>query len=315
MTLSRLVWRHWQAHLRPYTGNSVFQADRAVVATHELAHDGQAQPGAPGVPRGGLVGAGEPVEHPPAIDGRDTAPVVGDRDQGVRALASQPEAYAGPRVPDRVVHEVDQHPDQPVRVAGGQQRTVGRDLDRHAGRRVPGADVLDQVVEVDLDARRGGARLGPGQEQQVVDEPAQPVDVDQDVVADRLPVAEALSYLQLYADAGQRAAQLVSRVGDECPLPGSGPRQPVDHVVQRDREAMDLVVRGRYGQTLLGVGAGDPFGPGPERLDRAQGRPDDAPGDDHQHQYEQRLENEEDRAQQADALVEGADRHRDDDDL
>src|SRR6185437_11322455 len=186
----------------------------------------------------------------------------------------------------------------------------GGDLDA-----VARTDIFDQVVEVDGGPRGGRPGLGPGQQQEVVDQPAEPLDVDEDVVPDRCPVPEALRDFQLYSNAGQRAAQLVGGIGDERPLPGARPRQPVDHVVQRSREPMDLVVRHRYRQPLLRVCAGDPLGARPQRLDRAQRGPDDPPGDQHQYEYEQWLGDEQDGPQQADALVEAADRHRDDDRL
>ena len=84
-----------------------------------------------------------------------------------------------------------------------------------------------------------------------------------------------LGDLELRLHAGQRTAELVGGVGDERPLPLPTGGQPVEHVVQGDRQGPDLVGGLRYGQPIGAVGAGqgrvaDLLRPGPQLLDRSQ---------------------------------------------
>jgi hypothetical protein len=110
---------------------------------------------------------------------------------------------------------------------------------------------LSQHVEVQRSPRPAGCLVQPGQQQQVVDQPAEPLDVDQHVagqLAGRRTRVDRRGDLELGACAGQRRAQLVRGVRDERALPGAGRVQPGQHVVERLGEPADLVLRGRHRQ-------------------------------------------------------------------
>ena len=142
------------------------------------------------------------------------------------------------RVPDRVVQQVHQQPGQRVGVARHHARP---------GRLGPHRDPGRGVARRDRFAHRGqvGGRapqvlpVQPGQQQQVLGQPGQPQRVGVHVARGLRPVQAVRvvqGHLELGADAGDRAAQLVRRVRDQVPLPLLGLGEPGEHVVQRDGE-------------------------------------------------------------------------------
>ena len=105
--------------------------------------------------------------------------------------------------------------------------------------------------------------------EQVVDEALQADGVVEHVALGRLPVG-ALGVgevdLELGADAGERAAQLVAGVGDEPALALGGVLEPGEHRVHRAGEPADLVVGRGLGHPAVQV-------LGADRLDLARGSP------------------------------------------
>src|SRR5262249_35738371 len=82
--------------------------DAAAVVDRDVLDDGEAEPGATGVPRAGLVGAVEPFEDAVEVLGRDADALVADRDidhVGGGADLDDDGRLAG-RVRDRVLDEI-----------------------------------------------------------------------------------------------------------------------------------------------------------------------------------------------------------------
>ena len=95
-----------------------------------------------------------------------------------------------------------------------------------------------------------------------------------------------LGHLQLRAQGGQRAAQLVGRVVEEGLLALGEPVQSIKHAVESRCQRVDLVISDGDRQAVdrltapMGPSVGaDPLGPEAQRLDGGQGGTDDPPGD------------------------------------
>ena len=71
------------------------------------------------------------------------------------------------------------------------------------------------------------------------------------------PVGVGEVDLELGAHAGERAAQLVGRVGDEPPLASAGLLDPLEHVVHRAGQAGDLVVAAGHRHPAMEVAPAD----------------------------------------------------------
>jgi hypothetical protein len=76
--------------------------------------------------------------------------------------------------------------------------------------------------------------------------------------------------LQLGAQQREWAAQLVAGVGDEAALAIERLLEPVEHLVERDREVLQLVAGARDRKPLPGGVAGDRLRAAAHRFDRAQ---------------------------------------------
>ena len=136
----------------------------------------------------------------------------------------------------------------------------GVDVERAAGAE-PARFGEHDLVEVDRRAVGGVERRGVGHRdrEQVVDQALHADGVGEHVALGRLPVGElgVLEVdLELGADPGERAAQLVAGVGDEPTLAIGGVLEPGEHRVHGAGEATDLV---------LGRRARAPAGGGPRR--------------------------------------------------
>ena len=103
--------------------------------------------------------------------------------------------------------------------------------------------------------------IGLCEQQQIVDEPCQPCDLGLhqpldalELLADSEPSSRSppLEHVQLPAQDGQRRAQLVRGVGDELALGGERRRQPVEHVVERIRQHLQLAA-GAARQRMRGL--------------------------------------------------------------
>ena len=126
--------------------------------------------------------------------------------------------------------------------------------DERAARLQPAGFGEHDLVEVDGRTVRGveRRRVGDRDGEQVVDQPLHADGVLEDVALGGLPVGELRVLevdLELRADPGERAAQLVAGVGDEAALAVGRVLEPGEHGVHGEGEPTDLV---------LGLGLGDP---------------------------------------------------------
>ncbi|CAM3822942.1 hypothetical protein NOZE110980_16640 [Nocardioides zeicaulis] len=208
------------------------------------AGDGQAQPGP-----AGAVGA-EALEDPLAVLRCHPCAGVDDLEPPRPSVRPAGDGHrrAGRCVAAGVVEDVDQQLSQPVGVGADDQ--VGRDLHRcpavAARRGDLGGRDLDQVAQGDLAAVEiHHAGLEPGQPQQVVGQPAQPLRLRQCglqviPIGRHDPVGEVL---QQGGHGGQRGAQLVGDGGDEVAALAVDGLEVLGHGVERRCEASDLVGR------------------------------------------------------------------------
>ena len=221
------------------------------------AGDGQTEPRAG--PTAGLVGPVEPVEDALLGAGRHTHAVVGHRELDDRATLGDrdPDVAAVGGELHRVVDEDPQQLGEQVLVAGDRpgRRTGKTDHPPRVQRgRLP-AHRLGQGADVDrFPAQLDPAAVGPGQREQVLDEPAHPHRLAGDVAQRLVPVGRTgVGVLQqelgVVADRRQRGAQLVRGVRGEPLLggqragdPAVGLLQPVHHRVEARREPADGVL-------------------------------------------------------------------------
>ena len=155
------------------------------------------------------------------------------------------------RVADQVVHRLA----DPVRVDVGVR--PGRDIDAagHPGGGQPGTGESGAAAEQGPDVRplqpeAEPVLVAPGQQQQVVGEPGQPLGFRAGA-ADRggqlgRAAAGPGRELEFPPQHRERVAQLVAGVGDEGALPGQRPLQPAEQVVHRAGQGGDLVPGGRH---------------------------------------------------------------------
>ncbi len=103
--------------------------------------------------------------------------------------------------------------------------------------------VADELRQVEGVRRDEVGLLGPGQSQQILDDPGHAIQLGRDQVHRRLPLLRVLAQqLQLTPDHRDRGPQLVSGVVHEAPLGGEGFLQAVQHPVECDRQRRHLVV-------------------------------------------------------------------------
>jgi hypothetical protein len=215
-------------------------------------------------------------------------------------------------VPLGVLDQVAHDADEPVAVGHDPGRgELGRD--GRAGRRARRQHVLHELRQVDLlhPARRPGVE--PGEQQQVVDEPRHAQHLVQRRRQRRLGprgIGVDEGHLERGADGGQRAAQLVRRVGDEGPLPGPARLEPVQHAVQRLGQPAHLVLRRRHRQAPRRVGGRHRLRAAAQLLDRSQRAPDGEPHAGGRRQQQQRQAGEQRRPDEAQRVVDGRDRDR-----
>ncbi len=114
-----------------------------------------------------------------------------------------------------------------------------------ARRQRPGLvqELVGEGREVDRSETQEVGPVGLGEDEQVVDHPAHPVELVHDEV-ERLPprLGVVLEDLQVPSDDRDRGPELMAGVVDEVPLRGEGDLQPVEHVVEGARELGDVVV-------------------------------------------------------------------------
>ena len=144
-------------------------------------------------------------------------------------------------------------------------------------------------------------RVRGRESEEVFDEPLQPHRVVEDVALGHLPVRLLRVRevdLELRADAGQRAPQLVAGVGDETALPLGGVLEPSEHGVHGARQSADLVLGAGFGDATVEVLRADLLHLASHRLDRAQSAARHHPRD-RAHEQEQRRQSEREEADQA----------------
>jgi len=83
--------------------------DAAVMGFDDPGADGQSQSGAFLCMGAGIVGAVEAIEDPLLIIGRNSDPLIGNRDLGLIGFGKERNLYgaAGPRVLDGVIDEIE----------------------------------------------------------------------------------------------------------------------------------------------------------------------------------------------------------------
>ena len=154
---------------------------RTVVVLQDVAHDGEAEPGATGLAAARLVDAVEALEHALEVACRDADAAVAHRDADLRAVGGceDVDARAGIGVLHRVVEQDEDGRHELPPVAEDRQPVVGLahgDLD--AGVLGGGADPLHRLGDDQVHGHRLAVRrltaLDPAQLQQVLDGPTDP---------------------------------------------------------------------------------------------------------------------------------------------
>jgi hypothetical protein len=153
-------------------------------------------------------------------------------------------------VPFRVVEQVADHASQPLRVAAYPSAADLGHVDPYVATEPQVARLAqDQLVEVHNGlAGVGDALVQLGEQQQIVDQPLQPLLLGEPAPGQPGPVDAGGGEpdFELGADRGERAAQFVGCVGHERALAAGRHREPVQHLVHRAGEPVDLVAGRRF---------------------------------------------------------------------
>ena len=279
-------------------GSGVAQRHRAAVGLGGGPHDGQAEAGASSSPV--RFRALSRRENRPnarsAIRGGDPWPVVGHGQHGPAVVARTDThtwlAACRTALSSRFTSSRRSASGSPATThdACARRCRPAPCLHRHPGRGVARRDRGAHRGQVGGPAAQG-LPVQPGEQQQVLGQPGQPQRVGVHV-ARRLGPVQAVrvieGHLELGADAGDRAAQLVRGVRDQVPLALLRVGEPGEHVVQRDGERPHLVPGGRHRQVTRHAGLGHLGGAAAQLGDRPQRVPGDQPGDQGQQAEQQR---------------------------
>jgi hypothetical protein len=245
-----------------------------VCASDEL-DDRKSETGAAAPPR--LVGAAEAVERPRTELLRKPLALVHHVELDGAALLHGTQRHGAPAVRERVLDEVRERLLEADGV-GIESQLAGLDLQLAPQRRGTVlealGEALEQVVRLHrFPADRQRALVGPRDQQQVVGESREPLRL---LCRGAERLLELLSWprpaqreLELRLQQGERRSQLVARVGDEAALVLDRSVEALEHVVERGREARDLVPAGRDGQQRRPLG-GDGIRAAPQKLHRPQ---------------------------------------------
>jgi hypothetical protein len=260
------------------------QVEPAAVGRDDGRDDRQPEPGA--AVRPGPVG-GQPAERVPQPGhlGRVEDRAVGLHDQPRRRAAARgdPDPAAVAVVRDGVVDQVLDQPGQQRRAAPGPRRVTGAGLDREVPgrdpRRVPGEGVGDQVGERDGGLVAQGAVLGPGQREQPLQQPVDPVELGAHPPGQRPGLRRhrlrlGLGDVERGAHGGQRGAQLVGGGGHDRRCAANAASSRSSRPLTVSASSVTSSVRAGHRQPLVQAVGGDPPG---GRGDRAQ-RPQHPPG-------------------------------------
>lgn len=143
---------------------------------------------------------------------------------------------------------------------------AGIDRQRPAAHRVLEHD----VVEIDLFVGRRRALVEPRQREQIGDQGLEPGGLGEHAVQHggrRRAIGVRQRDLDLHAGGGDRAAQLVRRIGHELALAPGGLGEPIEHGVQRVGELAELVADRRRAAAVRRSGPPQ----GRPRVDRLPG--------------------------------------------
>ena len=179
-----------------------------------------------------------PVSLTSTVDGGPTPP------------AGQADAPAVVRELHRIVEEIEEEPDELIRVRA--QAEVRLDvLDQQLAPRLgERADLIgdgrEQPAQIDLlQARREGAAVEAREQEQILGQPGEPGDLGlqdpQGVLVLRAAARPGEGHLDAAAEGGERRAQLVGHVGHEAPLPLERLVQPLEHAIEGGRQPAELL--------------------------------------------------------------------------
>jgi len=205
--------------VRSLAFDGVADPNAALVGLGDRAHDGQAESGAAARSGATGVGAVEALEHALAFVRGYSRPVIGHdeadpvRRQRPHVEVYEPLAFGG--VLDRVAREVPKRLRQAVGVRV--QRAVGEDTELEpaiCGQAEAVPQIGDERAQIDGFDAQEIRPLRLGQDEQVVDQPADAGDLGPDEALDaghlgRGRILLGGEHLELAADHGQRRAQLV----------------------------------------------------------------------------------------------------------
>ena len=235
-------------------------AHRPAVGLHDLLDDGQPEPAAAGVAGARLVEPDEPLEDPLALVlGDPGAVVLDDELHGLVSLAHR-DHTPGAGVPRGVVDQVAHHLRQRRLVAADPRRRRPRTCRRRARRGARGRASAStrSSRSTSAGARSDRALVGPGQQQQLLDQPLHPLILLQHASASSPSgsapgCARATSAVWRISASGERSSWEASATNCRC---RSWSPRAGQHLVHGQRQAVDLVARGT---------APAPAGPGGRR--------------------------------------------------
>ena len=272
----------------------------------DVVHDGEAEPGAASatVASACVVELGEALEDPLTVGVGDAGPVVDDPEGDVGARLDERHDHLRAGVAGGVVEQVAHHAQELVGVAvdlRARHRAVSTVRASPVWTRRASARTISSRSTGERCAASSDRRVDHRDRQEVVDESLHADRVGEDLALRRLPVGELRMLevdLELRADPGEGAAQLVAGVGDESPLTVGGVLEAGEHRVHRAGETADLVLARGLGHAPVEVLGADHLDLVADRLDRAQRATGDHPGEDAQ-EREQRRERPPQQAHQA----------------
>ena len=230
-----------------------FGVDVAAVQVDDPAGDGEAEAGAAVARRARRVEPVEALEDAGRVGFGDAGALVEDldHDAAVVAAGAHLDGAAARGVAHRVLEQVGDDLVHALGVAVGGEVAgldVHRDRDGGLVQLLLAHRVLEQRLDAELGAlERHRARLEPGQVEELLHEPAEPLDLGEHR-AERLGIGlgDAVDeVLEHRLQRGDRRAQLVRHVGDEVAAHAVGLGELGGHLVERAGELADLVARGR----------------------------------------------------------------------